>query len=96
MWAKLVALELIIEKNASAFLGLRASLGTMMKLSLLMLLKNHLHLSPPLMVLATKKELLTRTVGSGKVKEIGKKIGVKPTPGKGNLHYSFSTSTGPF
>lgn len=66
-----------------------------MKLSLLMLLRNHLHLSLHLIVRATQKEtLLKKIVVAGKVKEIGRSTGGKPMQEKGSLLCLSLISTG--
>ena len=66
-----------------------------MKLSLLMLLRNHLPPSPRLMILATRKVVpLIRTAVAGKDKGIGRRNGGKPMQEKGSLHFLSSISTG--
>ncbi|RZC49835.1 hypothetical protein C5167_018264 [Papaver somniferum] len=66
--------------------GLRGFPGARMKLSLLMLLRIHVHPSQCLMVSATRKQVLPRRIAiAGKGKEISKRNGVKPTRGKGIL-----------
>lgn len=66
-----------------------------MKLLSLMLLRNHLPPSPHLMTLALRKVVPPiRTVGAGKVKEIGRRTGEKPMQEKGSLHFLLSILPG--
>ena len=65
-----------------------------MKLSLLMLLRNHLPPSPHLMILATRKVAPPiRTAVAGKDKGIGRRTGGKPMQEKGSLQFLSSIST---
>jgi hypothetical protein len=74
---------------------LREFPGILMKLSLLMLLRNHLPPSPHLMIMATRKVVPPiRTVVAGKDKGIGRRTGGKPMQEKGSLHFLSSISTG--
>ena len=75
--------------------GLKGSLGTQMRLVLLMLQRNHLLPNLHLTILVfTRKELLrTRILEAGKVKEIGKMNGEKPMPEKSSLRCLLSMLT---
>lgn len=67
-----------------------------MRLSLLMWRSNPFPLNQHLVVQVTRKETLQiRIVTAGKLKEIGRKIGGKPTQEKDSLHSLSSILTGP-
>lgn len=66
-----------------------------MKLSLLMLPRNRVLPSLHLVTLATRKVVpLRRIAVAGKVRENGKRTGVKPMQEKGSLHFMSSLLTG--
>lgn len=65
--------------------GLKGSLGTLMKLSLLMLLRNRLPQNPLSVWAAQKVVPQIRIVIAGKVKVIGRRIGEKPMQERGSL-----------
>ena len=68
-------------------IGLRESLGTLMNLLLLMLLRSHLPPSLLLTIRVTRKVLQKiRNVVTGKVKGIGRRNGANAMQEKGSLH----------
>lgn len=86
----------IIVKRIVIDAGLRESLGTMMKLSLLMWQRNHLPPSLHLVVWAIRKVVaLIRTWEAGKDKGTGRRTGAKPMLEKGSLHFLSSILLGP-
>lgn len=67
-------------------IGLRESLGILMKLLLPMLLRNQFHPSLHLLLSVTKRGiLLIRILVAGKDKETGRRTGGKPMLERGNL-----------
>lgn len=92
----LMSLHMSSDSQSSIYgIGLRAYLGTVMRLSLLMWRRNRFPLNQHLVVQVTRKETLQiRIVTAGKLKVIGRKIGGKPTQEKDSLHSLLSILTG--
>lgn len=70
-------------------IGLKASLGILMKLLLLILLRNQFHQNLYLLPSVIKRGILQiRILVAGKDKETGRRTGERPMQEKGSLHFS--------
>lgn len=72
-------------------LGLKAFLGILMKLLLLILLRNQFHQNLHLLPSVIKRGILQiRILVAGKDKETGRRTGERPMQERGSLHFSSS------